>query len=247
MKPKLLLQDLIFSEDEFSDTKSIINKYFDAHEIETNKIFEAKHLGISNFRGSLSLARILGRDYKFANALQWLSHFRSQTVSPAALFTDIKHALTLDFPLFIRPASPFKEFSGDVYTKEKFQQEYDYMVVSKNQNPGLICAFAAPVKIKKEWRLIFIDSRYLSSSQYMSEGDLNIKSSVPQEVIEFGKQIAKDDYFTNVFNFILDIGETDSGLKLIEINGFECSSFYGANLDKIYNAWANSISSFSTR
>ena len=241
-KPNLLLQTGIFTEDEHFGPLPIISKYFEPtfiNTVEDARFWKDSYTG--GFRGSLSLARILGHKYEYANALNFMPEFRKKLINPEVLFTDFADLFNKQFPLFVRPVSPFKEFSGNVYTKEKLQEEFDFLVQNKNVSPNIICSFCNPKILGREWRTIFINNKYVSGSQYMDEGELNIQKEIPENVVEFAKEIAASDYFLNKFEFIIDVGEVEGRLALVEINGFETASFYGADLDLVYKTWAASF------
>ncbi len=238
---KLLVQKDVFSEDEYFAPLPIIQKYFDVALISDEAIMRNEIPKVDIFRGSLALAKKLGRKYEYANALSFMPRFRDKLVCPDVVFTDledIKSKLQEDDPRFVRPVSGFKEFSGNVFTKESFESEYNFAVKNKNLDKGLICAVADPVKIGREWRAIFIDNKFVSGSQYMENGELNIIQEIPENVVEFAKKIAGDDYFLNTFEFVIDIAEIPDRLALIEVNAFETASFYGADLDLIYKTWS---------
>lgn len=260
MKPEILLQSDLFSEDETTDTKSIISKYFDVVDIGDDwplryNDIEIKYgkgfRYISPIRTSLGFARRWygERYFEYANALKWAPYFREHMVDPNFSFNSADWILNnaywvSSWPrpyLFIRPVSPFKEFSGNVYSEQKFRNEYDFYTKNKNGDPHLICMYSEAESIDTEWRCIFMGGRYISGSQYMSNGELNIKSEVPEDVITFAKELAVKTYFYNNFQFVLDIGVVDGRLSLIEVNAFETASFYGADLDKIYETWSKSI------
>jgi len=237
MKPRLLLQNHLFSEDEFQETRPIIEKYFEVED--ATDIFQYRGQN-RLFRGSLSLARVLGNKFEFANGLKWVPYFRRELVNPGVIFTDLSDIVNIDFPAFVRPVSPFKEFAGNVFTEESWKSEYDWLL-SKNTDPFLICAHCRPVRIGREWRCIFINGKYVSGSQYLMDGELSIKAEIPEEVIEYARALSKLDYFLNEFEFTIDVAETDDGLKLVELNAFPTASFYAADLDKIYSEWQKSL------
>ena len=231
------MQTDVFFEEENQNVKEIVKKYFDCFFIKKDDILGCRGSGNVKFRGSLFLAKVLGQKFEFANALSFIPNLRKYSVSPDAKFNDLS-SLRGRETLFIRPVSPFKEFAGNVYTPEKFEEEYNFLTTYKNVDKHIICAYATPVKIGREWRCIFVNNEYCAGSQYLNEGELDVLEGVEEKVITFAKKIAKENYFINIFDFVIDIGETEDGLKLIEINAFETSSFYGADLDKIYKTWA---------
>lgn len=119
-----------------------------------------------------------------------------------------------------------------------FESEYNFTVRNKNISPDLICMVSEPKNIGREWRTIFINGEYVSGSQYMKNGELDIVKEIPEEVVNYAKRLAEDDYFLNIFEFVIDVAELDYRLALVEINGFETASFYGADLDLVYKTWS---------
>lgn len=244
MKPPLLLETDLFSEDEDFPTWEIIGKYFDVEFVPDNWAWNNKFKNKTiadypNIRCSLSLARRLGHKFEYANALKFMPYFRASLINPDTFFTDFA-ALGLRpdlFPLFIRPVSSFKEFSGNVYTWDSYNIEFSHFK-QRGNDPHIICACATPVKIAKEWRCIFVNQEYVSGTRYMVNSELSVSSDIPSEVIEFAKNISKYSYFDNIWDYVIDIGQIDDRLALVEINAFETASFYGADLDKIYFEWS---------
>lgn len=265
MKPKILLQTDLFTEDEHTDTQEIISHYFDIKKVGDDwpiRYDDVKReldgggysSGVNLYPSSidfikpkavrvcLGLARRLYGDkhFEYANALKWAPYFRDELVNFDYKITDLqdmikyRESYPISYPKFIRPVSPFKEFSGNVYTKKEFQKEYDFYINNRNGDKFLICLISQYIKIDKEWRCIFINNEYVSGSQYMVNGELNLSPIVPPDVIKKAKELAADAYFQNIFDFVLDIGEVDGIMKLIEVNAFETASFYAADLDKIY-------------
>ncbi len=198
------------------------------------------------FRGSLDYARILGFKFEYANALNWLPKFRKQCVSENAIFVELGAAK--DFSerwkqnIFVRPVSPFKQFAGQVFTPDRLDTETKWLLQGKNIAPDeIICILCEPIKIEREYRLIFIDGICVGASRYMVNEELSVDPYVPQEAIQFGEKLAKNDYFANIFEFVLDVGLVKGQYKLIEVNGFETASFYAADLAKVYGAWEKSL------
>jgi len=246
---ELLLQRDVFTEDEASDTESVIRRHFDVRVVDDTAVYfgeglPANYSGV--FRGSLALASRLGRSFTWADALRWAPAFRGSLVGKPFFFSDADGlladvALPFPWPLFIRPTSGAKTFSGGVFTKEEFVDEMNFLVKSKNGDPFSICMFAKPVPIRREWRTIFVNNKYSSGSQYMLDGEKTLSACVPNEVVAFAGAIAESSYFQNIFDFTLDVAEVPGGLGMLEVNGFETASFYAADLEKVYSDWSKSL------
>lgn len=254
MKPNkrvLHVQKDLFWEDEHATPNHVAAaKWFDVIVRSDEEVCNpsAKMHFTGPMRGSMTMAKKVGRKFDYANALKWLSKFRSVAINHAAMFMDMAYALRLlqvdeKNQLFLRPVSPFKEFAGGVFDERKLTNELNFLEQNKNIPAGeLLCVVAPPEIILEEWRCVFVNGQYASGSRYMVDGELSVRPEVPQLVVEFAQKIANDPYWTNIFDFVLDIGMIHEGtLGLVEVNSFETASFYGADLDKIYEAWYKSF------
>lgn len=258
MKPVLHLQPYIFWEDSGIGTNNFIaaSKYFEVvsrSENEINNPLAEMRLAMgARMRGSLAMARKMGFTFPYADAMNWLPALREHCVNSDAIFTDLKYAKSLvdhsgSGNRFLRPASGFKTFGGGEYSSEMLAKEISWLDSQNLKPESVLCVVATPKRIDAEWRCIFVNGRYVSGSQYKSLGENHISREVPEEVVERAKEIASNEFFTNVFDFVLDIGSLGKGkhnLKLVEVNAFETSSFYDADLDAIYKAWAEPIEIF---
>lgn len=245
MKPSILFQHGLFYEDEHNDTLEIIKKYFDVTLITDNDIVLNRTFSIQDydaFRGSIALATKYNQLKPWCNALKWAPFFKNSLINPDYIFLDAKSIIQsekLEWPLFIRPVAGDKIFSGNVYTKEKFQTEFNYFAINKNGDPNTICLVCSPVKVEREWRLIFVNKEYVSGSQYMVNSEFCVDPSVPDYIVDYAnRHIATSDFFINKFEFIIDMAETENGIKLVELNQFETASFYAADLEKIYHTYS---------
>jgi ATP-grasp domain, R2K clade family 3 len=255
----MILQKDVFYEDKVLETESVIKKHFPAV-----KVVPDEDIMVGNvpknyagpFRGSLFLATRLGlaKRFDFCNAIKWAPPLREMMISKDFFFQDAYHLgesfdrleQKKDGKLFIRPTKGNKVFSGNVFDKETFKNEFEFFTKNKNESPYTLCMVASPKHIEREWRVIYAGGKYCGASQYMVRGEIDVKADVPPKVIKFAEEITKKDYFQNIFDFVIDIGETDDTkenpqLGLIEINGLETASFYAADLDQIYSTWASSL------
>ena len=245
-----LFQRDIFHEDDDAHL-NILKKYFYVHEIEPDHLTEYDSEGqFFIYRASINVVKKNKAFEKFTNALEWAGKLRKEMVCEYfqfqtldyvveyfdTWFNDYHDVFTEMHKLFVRPVSGDKLFAGNVFNKETLKNEYDFLM-QKNVDPHTLCMVASEYPINEEYRLIFIDNNYISGSQYMNCGKLSVSPEVPEEVIEYGKKIHAK------YNLppwaILDIGMVYGAPKVIEINQIETSSFYAADLDKIYKTWAD--------
>jgi hypothetical protein len=131
--------------------------------------------------------------------------------------------------LFIRPNDDFKQFTGQTMTFAEFQnwfegfpEEAETSVTTQSE-----LTFCTPKEIYAEWRLFLVDGRVVGASQYQPVAG----AFVPAEVIAFGERSAT--LWSPMPVFVMDVAQTEAGLKIIELNCFNGSGFYLANVEGI--------------
>jgi len=138
---------------------------------------------------------------------------------------------------FIRPIKDLKEFTGLVIEFREIKEwdlENDKAKDYATLDTEIIVS--NPVSITKEWRLFIVKDfdviKVVSGSQYIQDHKFHIDIIVPNNVLEFALTAARK--WTPAPVFVMDIAEIDGkDLKIIECNCFNCSGFYGANVEKI--------------
>lgn len=145
----------------------------------------------------------------------------------------IYETLGVQDTVFIRPDSGSKSFTGTVFYKEEFENRLDKLCYGQLE-PEELVVIATPQNLDGEWRLICVDGKIITGSQYKNKLGLKVKSYVPQEVWEYGQQVA-DASFNPDRAYCIDIGyrEHYNDYKLIEIGCFSCAGLYASNRDII--------------
>jgi hypothetical protein len=147
----------------------------------------------------------------------------------------------VDRTIFIRPDGGSKSFTGQLFHKETFIKDLDNL----RRPPEEIVVVSGPKDIDEEYRLVVGNGKYITGGQYKSKGKLQKapESSVPQEAIDIA--IVAANLYKPDPVYVIDIGMTYQGAKIVEINSFSCSGLYWCNLEKIveqvseivYNDW----------
>jgi len=243
----ILIENGVFWEDDEEKTNSAkaAEKYFKVSTCSNSLFYEGKEKP-DFWRGSFGLKARLRRlhgiiedDVKF-NCLEWLPALKKFALNNKYFFLDAETLLKGSeefFPVFIRPVKGFKEFSGQVFTKEKFTNEFNHLV-QKNYSPHTICQISPVQKVEKEYRFIVIDGKIVDGCLYL-ELDERKDGPYVQEAWGLAEEVIKNDFFANFPNFVIDICESNGIFKLLEINSIHTSSFYSCNLDLIYEKLAN--------
>ena len=136
---------------------------------------------------------------------------------------------------FVRPAGDLKEFAGAVHAFGELRGWRDGLAASHGPL-GLDTRIqvAPPVEVISEWRTVVVDGRVVASSQYRSHGRLRVTGEVPAAVTEFAEAMAAR--YAPAPVFVLDVGEVEAGLRVVETNCFNSSGFYWCDLYAVVRA-----------
>ena len=164
-------------------------------------------------------------------------HYKENMMNYSCQFTTIGEFASSHQPadklFFIRPIKDLKEFAGDV-------MEFNNILrwernIGCDNNPTLSInteiAVSEPYGIAHEWRLFIVNGKVSSGSHYRSYMKLDSKEDLPQNVIDFVESMCK--MWTPSDIFVMDVGESNNKLYIIECNCFNSSGFYKSNVEKI--------------
>jgi hypothetical protein len=147
---------------------------------------------------------------------------------PKIRSNELSH-MSLDSEFFIRPNDDLKLFQSGVVTLEDLIKMPDNATDDPSEpvNLNTEISISSVKNIDREWRLIIVDKKFISGSEYIPE----VKSFVPAEVIDFAEKAA--EIWTPAPVFVMDIAFDGSSFKIIECNCFNGSGFYASDLDLI--------------
>lgn len=136
--------------------------------------------------------------------------------------------------LFVRPDDNEKSFVGQLVEQDLcdafVRNTIDYGQVS----PDLDIVIALPQQIKYEWRVVVVDGKAISGSQYKEGKAIEVIAGCPAGVLEFAEAVAARWSPHPVF--IVDVCETDEGYKVMEIGPFNYAGLYLNDLRAIVEA-----------
>lgn len=164
----------------------------------------------------------------------WSAKYGQQTLNQFAEITTLKELLSKDRPdeelLFVRPEGDQKEFAGQVLKRSEIKSWAQTVMTNALDIFTLPIVAGEPYGIEKEWRLFLVDGKVSSGSQYRTNRGLDTDPYVPQEIIQFGEDMAKRYSPTPVF--VMDIAKSNH-LYVIEIGCFNSAGFYDSDVEKI--------------
>ena len=140
--------------------------------------------------------------------------------------------LASDERIFIRPNDDFKAFGGQIMTMGEYLDWFDLFKdaddMSISQETQMV--YAAPKHIQREFRAHVVGGRVVGLSQYLPTA----RATFPDSVVDFAEHVAA--LYSPATAFVLDIAETDDGLRVLEYNCINGAGFYLANVSAIVRA-----------
>ncbi|WP_298901223.1 ATP-grasp domain-containing protein [uncultured Psychroserpens sp.] len=145
---------------------------------------------------------------------------------------------TTNTQLFIKPFRDAKVFTGQVFNKHTWS-DYVYEALaskrSENLNENTLIQISKPQDIRKEARLWIVGEQIIDAGYYKFNENSAFELNVPPEGIQFAKQMIS--LFNIADAFVMDIGLTHNGWKIVEINCINSSGFYpNTNIKAIFKA-----------
>lgn len=176
---------------------------------------------------------------------------------PFAQMKDDKY----EVPMFVKPSDDLKAFGGFVLEAgislvEALATQM-HMEISDDQT-----VLISPVKkLYREFRIFVVCDEFAACSQYRNNGRIEHKEvdvgSKPNykvhEASDWGK--LSTFYYDHVNirtqalwvdTFALDVAETDDGLKIVELNCFNCSGMYKADREFVFKKVARAVEATHT-
>lgn len=135
---------------------------------------------------------------------------------------------------FVKPDTDHKEFAGTVTDPERYpffiEPMLEYEWVPEDFN---VCVSSVK-NIGIEWRLVVVDGKVIEYSIYKQWQTVMPSREIYPEVLEIAEQAITLHNPAPVF--VIDIGQIDGHLKVIEYNGFNSSGLYACDVANIVDA-----------
>ncbi|WP_165229569.1 ATP-grasp domain-containing protein [Aquisphaera insulae] len=137
-----------------------------------------------------------------------------------------------DGRVFVRPAGCDKLIVGRCVDLGSFAAA----LAPARYDPATRVVVAAPRSLGREWRIIVIDGRVIAGSRYAVKGVRAIDPEFPAEVRAFAEAILAEVRWRPDPAFMLDLGESEGELRLVELNSFSGSWLYRCDLPAVVAA-----------
>ena len=173
----------------------------------------------------------------------WIARYGSEMVNDRAVTCSFRDVSPEGMGrVFIRPAGINKLFGGMVLDEDEVDGWRRSLVLgrgspvraSKLLGPESLVTYGPVAHILHEARFFIIDGKPIAWSSYATEGQADIERSVPGAMVDYASAMSK--LWSPAPAFVLDIAETASGLRIVELNSINTSGLYKANEVSIVHA-----------
>lgn len=171
----------------------------------------------------------------------WVKGFGSENLlNGDGVVTRFADAEIIGTKAFIRPCEDLKAFNGGPFDSENLKDWQKRVVEGEKTTRALpltsdTMVVVAPLKtIYREWRFFVVGGKVITGSLYRTLFNTCSDADVDDDVYEFAQKMA--DKFQPGDCFVIDIGETKDGLKIVEINCFNGSGLYACDMNKAFGA-----------
>ncbi|MFN0198323.1 MAG: ATP-grasp domain-containing protein [Planctomycetaceae bacterium] len=169
----------------------------------------------------------------YEHAKRWLLHEKwafSTVEAMVAEPTEIAGKLARENQVFVRPDSPLKPFSGRVISLNNLTLES--LDFGFYYDDSMIPVVIAPIKtILREWRFVVADREVVAGCAYNADDHSAMGGDVAPAMtmaIEIARKLEPPDPV-----YILDLCETDDGIRLLELNPFSGADLYSCDPDAV--------------
>ena len=131
--------------------------------------------------------------------------------------------------VFVRPTGCHKLFTGRCMERSGFAEQ----LAPTRYDPETLVVVSAPKTIGREWRFVIAGNEVVAVSRYAIHGNISLAQGCPQEVQQFVEHMLTEVSWRPDPIFMMDVGEADGDLRLIELSGFSNSWLYRCDLQEV--------------
>ena len=153
-------------------------------------------------------------------------------------------------PMFLRPVEDNKFFAGNVFDPKEFKEWQKKVLDNVDSEEKLslsgetVCQVSIPKKIYSEYRFWVIGTEIITASQYKRGDQVIYSNNVDQRFYDYVMTLIhpfsyferNDRMWSPERAYVLDVCETDQGIKVVEINTLNSAGFYAADVPKLVMA-----------
>ena len=134
---------------------------------------------------------------------------------------------------FARPTGDTKTILGKLYGRITYEEKVSCAIIN-GANPNETVQICTPKTILQEARCFVVKGKVVTASYYKWGASTMLLECKDEDIISFAQEMV--DHFQVSDAFVIDVCRTDNGLKIVEVNCFNCSGFYHIDMYKLIDA-----------
>ena len=138
---------------------------------------------------------------------------------------------------FARPTQDTKVFTGQVFSMAAWKDFVKYHLNNGHETlltKDTLVQISSMKQIYKECRFWIVKGEVITASQYKLGTRAQTDPLVDDDAYEFCRKMV--DIYQLAEAFVMDLGLTDDGWKIVECGCINCAGFYDADMGKLLNA-----------
>jgi hypothetical protein len=167
---------------------------------------------------------------------QQLKHWGAHMLNAHSEVCQFKDARFAADRLFVRPTNDTKYFAGQVFERDDFlrwQNAVCALDLTDNSSltPETEIQLAPPVAIHAEYRYWVVKGEIVTRSLYKRGRRVIYSSEVDPRVDDY--VMARLAQWMPHETFVIDVCDTEDGMKIVEINTLNAAGFYAADVQRL--------------
>ena len=163
-------------------------------------------------------------------------HWGEHMLNHDAVVTEFKNAIFTEDEMFIRPVHDSKVFAGRVFAKEEFCEwqrkvgvlEEDY---GDSLTKNTLIQVVRPKLIYSEHRIWVVKDKIVTSSTYKLGSKVIYQPLTDGHILKYAEERITEWQPHDAF--VIDVADTDAGLKVVEINTLNSCGFYACDIQSL--------------
>lgn len=167
---------------------------------------------------------------------QQLRHWGDHMLNARSKVCRFKEARFTAGRMFVRPTTDTKYFAGQVFERDDFlrwQNAVCALGLTDNSSltPDTEIQLAPPIAIHAEYRFWVVKGQIVTRSLYKRGQRVMYSSEVDPRLDDY--VMARVSEWMPHETFVIDVCDTEEGMRIVEINTLNAAGFYAADVQKL--------------
>lgn len=165
-----------------------------------------------------------------------LAHWGQHLLNAGSQLCAFKDARFTEELMFVRPTTDSKCFAGKVFTREEFLPWQEAVCALKledgsNLTPETEVQLAQPIVIHAEYRYWVVKGKIVTRSEYKRGSRVASRTLIDERVDQYVAERVRE--WQPHEAFVIDVCDTEAGLKIVKLNTLNASGFYAADVQQL--------------